>query len=568
MEGGRMIRHSSPISGIDSAGGWVATAGYDNRVVLWDARTRAAVTETRHDHLANQCRFSPSGRLLASSSSDYSARLWSVPDLRLLTVLVDHEDDVETTVFAPDEMRVATTSRDHLVRIFDVDGRLLHAMRGHTADVLSAEWTHGGRQLLTTSDDGTVRRWDTGEGRLLETIDLGDVETDTVAVIDDETVVLGNDAGDLVVLRSGAAPSHHRAHDAGIKRLAVDRENGLLLSCSYDRTVRFWRLAPDGVEHVLTSEVPAEVWMRSCAKLDDTRWVFGTSYAIYDREADSWDLAGVEPIHGINSVALLDDRMITVGDSGRVRADGEVLAELGSCCNFVHGAGGATVAGGQLGTVFDTTGTAVHQHRSPLNCATAYDGADGRTEILVGTYTGEGVRLAVQPNGQVEHLGDVQLHDNAVKGVAAAGDVLFSVCATGAAAFHRLADLALIARVPAAHDRIANGAAALPDGRFASVGRDLTLRLWAPSGEPEAAVSTPHENSIKCVAADPATGLIATGGYHGRVAIYDPRPGTWIANRRPTTAGISSLCPGSAPGAFLASSYDGNVYTVTADQAS
>lgn len=561
-----MIRHTSPISGIDAMNGLVATAGYDNRVLLWDAPSRTAINEARHDHLANQCRFSPSGQLLATSSSDYTARLWMVPELRLVTVLGDHEDDVETTVFSPDETRVATTSRDHRVRIFDLDGRLLHRMEGHSADVLSADWTHGGSQLLTTSDDGTVRRWDTGSGRLLETVDLGDVETDTIAVVDDDTFVLGNDAGELVVLRGAGAPVHHPAHQAGIKRLAMDREAGLLLSCSYDRTVRTWRLTGTDVESVSVSDVPGEVWMRSCARLDTGVWVFGTfgsSYAIFDLDTDRWDLEGVEPTGGVNSVSVVDGHPVTIGDSGRVAAEGAIVSEVGSCCNFVFAAGGTTIAGGQLGSVFDArTGAVLHQHRSPLNCATAYQGADGRTEILVGTYTGEGIRLAVNPDGSLEHRGDVPLHTNAIKGVAAGGDVLFSVCATGAAAFHHLPDLTPIAEVEEAHARIANGAAALPDGTFASVGRDLTLRLWSPAGEQLAAVRTPHPNSIKCVAADPATGLVATGDYHGRVGVYDPASATWVADARPTTAGISSLCAGSEPGTFLASSYDGTVYTV------
>ena len=53
-----MIEHTAPISGVDAYGTMVATAGYDNRVILWDSITRTALAEGRHDHLANQCRFS------------------------------------------------------------------------------------------------------------------------------------------------------------------------------------------------------------------------------------------------------------------------------------------------------------------------------------------------------------------------------------------------------------------------------------------------------------------------------------------------------------------------------
>ena len=39
-----MIRHVSPISGIDAYDDrWVATAGYDNQVILWDARRKTVL---------------------------------------------------------------------------------------------------------------------------------------------------------------------------------------------------------------------------------------------------------------------------------------------------------------------------------------------------------------------------------------------------------------------------------------------------------------------------------------------------------------------------------------------
>ncbi|WCD89839.1 hypothetical protein KPP03845_106263 [Streptomyces xanthophaeus] len=565
-----MIKHTSPISGIDARGDLVVTAGYDNRIILWNALTRTAITEARHDHLANQCRFSSSGRIVVTSSSDYSARLWSVPDLRLISVLTDQKDDVEMTVVSPDETRVATASRDHIARIYDLDGRLIHRLEGHEEDVLSVEWVRGGAELVTTSDDGTVRRWDAAGGALLSTIDLGDVETDTVAVLGVDSFALGNDEGELILI-DPSGTRRHRVHDAGIKRIAYDAEAGLLLSSSYDRTVRLWRLER-GAEpvHLLTSQVPADVWLRSCAKLDDTRWVFGTfgsSYAVFDRADGSWDLSAVTPTPGLNAVTATPTGRFTVGDSGTVRRDEDVVTELGSCCNFITPVAGTVVSGGQLGALYDaTTGALLHQHRSPLNCAAVHTAADGSETLVVGTYTGEALVLRDEGSG-LQLVGEHRIQDNAIKGVAVQGDVLFSVCATGAAKWHALPDLKPVADNAAAHARIANGAAGLPDGRFVSVSRDLTLRIWTAAGEQQAVVTTPHLNSIKCVAVDPHTSLIATGGYHGQVAVYDPGAGEWVCDTRPTPAGISALAPGGAPGRFLASSYDGCVYEITVDTA-
>jgi len=41
------------------------------------------------------------------------------------------------------------------------------------------------------------------------------------------------------------------------------------ITASYDRTIRFWRFSPDGsVKGIHTTGVPADVWMRSCARGD------------------------------------------------------------------------------------------------------------------------------------------------------------------------------------------------------------------------------------------------------------------------------------------------------------
>src|SRR5690242_16443399 len=112
-----MIQHSGPISGIAAyRDKLIATAGYDSQVILWDQASGRALNRVWHDHLANQCSFSADGTRLVTSSSDYTARLWSVPGLRLLSLFNDQDDDVEMSVFHPARDLVATASRDHKLR--------------------------------------------------------------------------------------------------------------------------------------------------------------------------------------------------------------------------------------------------------------------------------------------------------------------------------------------------------------------------------------------------------------------------------------------------------------------
>lgn len=564
-----MIKHRSPISGVDAFGGrLVATAGYDNQVILWDAAQKVSLTRANHDHLVNQCRFSADGKLLVTASSDYTARIWSVPSLQLLAVLGGHDDDVEMAVIDPSQTRVATASRDHCVRIFDLAGRLQHRLVGHTADVISVEWARDGRELVSSSDDGTVRRWSGDTGRLLETIDLGGVETDTVVFDERGALYIGNDEGAIVIIRDGVMHTV-KAHQAGIKRLVFEPARRLLLSASYDRTVKVWAVPAVGELYLMhTADVPACVWLRSAAFAGATKLVFGSfgsSYVGYDLERKAWDLEKVEDTPGINAVRVVDGAVYTIGDAGVLYRDGRPVTRLDSLCNFLGSFHGHIVAGGQMGALFDAvTGAVIHQHWSPLNCCAIFShGAEDR--LIVGAYTGEGLVFRGTADGGIEHVVTVKLHDNAIKGIACNQTHIFSVCATGAATFHASEDLRCDRRIPDAHEKIANGAACLPDGRFVSVSRDRKLRLW--SFDTCQVLSTPHDHSVKCVAVSPVGRLVATGAYDGKVALYDWQRGEWVHCERPTASGISSVAPSETPDEFLASSYDGHVYRVTAPRA-
>ncbi len=556
------MKHTGPISGISTwAETFVATAGYDNLVILWDARSGRALQRACHDHLANQCSFSPDGRLLVSASSDYTARLWDVPSLRLRGSLAGHDDDVEMAVFAPQSDRIATCSRDHTIRIFDLDGRCLHVLTGHTADVISVSWAADGRTLVSSSDDGTVRRWSAETGRQIGTIGVAGVETDTIAVTANGVVFAGDDEGRISIIQAGRT-SAISAHDAGIKRIVWSDAERLLVSLSYDRSVVVWSFDPaEGLRRRNRTALPSIVWPRSCAFLGREKLVFGTfgsRYATWNHADDAWLTDGIEPDISLNTVAVSGGSTYAIGDSGVLLQDGVPSSCLGSLCNFLLPFGPALLTGGQMGQLFEAkSGRLIHQHRSPLNCGATFV-RNGELHAIIGTYTGEGLVLALRGDSAVL-MSEIKLHDNAVKGLAADGRRIFSVCATAAAAFHHIDDFSLDRHVPAAHSRIANGCTCI-EGGFASVGRDLKLRLWL--GDTTEVHETPHANSIKCIAASPDGQTIATGSYGGTIALFDLKKRRWTDFVRPTASGISSLAAnGEMPG-FLASSYDGKLYSV------
>lgn len=563
-----MIEHASPISGIAAyKSDYVATAGYDNFLLLWNHKNKQCIAKAVHDHLANQCSFSPCGKYLVSSSSDYTARLWEVPTLKLLAVFADQQDDVEMTVINPKSKLVATASRDNFVRIYDIEGRLKLRLEGHTADVISVEWLNDRNEIISSSDDGTVKRWSAKTGDLLEDYDLDGVETDSIAISKEGIIYAGNDEGNIIIV-GDSEKKYVKAHKAGIKQLAYNSERQALASLSYDRTLKVWHVTTDGsLELEASANLPQIVWPRSCTFIEDSQIVFGTfgtSYAVYNYKSSTWNLENINPTYGLNAIIPYRDGYLAVGDAGIVFQNSNELIELGSLCNFLTSFGTTVVSGGQSGQVFDVlSGKVLHQHRSPLNCgATFYKNGD--TYLIVGTYTGEGLVFKQDSSGNISFVDEIKLHKNAIKGIACSKDTIFSVCADTSAAFHSVNNFSCLKHVSQAHDKIANGCTFLPDNNlFASISRDLHLRVWKEF-EIEKIV-TPHTHSIKCIASSKKGQYIATASYNGLIAIYCVTYKKWIIVERLTTAGISSVAFDSVKNQLLASSYDGKVYKVSLD---
>ncbi len=475
-----MISHQSPISGVSVyKDKFVATAGYDNKIILWDAAKKESISCGLHDHLVNQCIFSPCGNFLASSSSDYTARIWSIPDMRLKSVLVGHEDDVEGIAFHEIYPLIATTSRDHKIRLFKTSGELVKVYNGHSQDVLSVEWLNH-EEIVTSSDDGTIKFWNIKTADIINDLDMDKVETDTIVVVDSQIIIAGNDDGEIIIFNNGIEIQRIKAHKSGVKRLCYNSAKKLLISSSYDRYFKLWQIQDSKkLTEILAESIPSIIWPRSCAFLGEDRIVFstfGSSYAEYNYLSKSWNLKNIYNTGGINSVISDGKDIYTVGDSGIVQKNGMEIIHLPSLCNFFANCEGLILTGGQSGEIFNAcTGVTLYQHNSPLNCATFFR-RDHKSFVVFGTYTGQGLIFEKVQNEMV-FIASIRLGDNAIKGVAASENYIFSVCAAGSAYFYSIETFQLVKHIQHAHDKIANGCAFLKDDTFVSISRDLTLRL-------------------------------------------------------------------------------------------
>jgi WD40 repeat protein len=105
----------------------LASSHSDQTYRLWEVATGASLgwkvtgpaREPTH-HLSCRIAFSPDGKALASAGPDYTVRLWDVATARELRRFTGHEDSVNALAFSPNGKTLASASDDTTVLLWDV----------------------------------------------------------------------------------------------------------------------------------------------------------------------------------------------------------------------------------------------------------------------------------------------------------------------------------------------------------------------------------------------------------------------------------------------------------------
>ncbi|KAG0605882.1 hypothetical protein M758_9G095200 [Ceratodon purpureus] len=113
------------------------------------------------------CHFSSDGKLLASAGHDKKAVLWNMDTLKLKSSLEEHSLLITDVRFSPNSTRLATSSFDKTVRVWDADNPnySLRTFTGHQTSVMSLDFHPNNEDLLCSCDgDSEIRYWNVNQG--------------------------------------------------------------------------------------------------------------------------------------------------------------------------------------------------------------------------------------------------------------------------------------------------------------------------------------------------------------------------------------------------------------------
>ena len=132
-----------------------------DRVEIWDVRSRRRVKTLRPSPGASSARFSPDGRRLAVADVRGRVQLYSTATWKPVTpVLVGGK--AGWLAFSPDSTTLATGNADGTAHLWDVaSGQALGApLPGLPDSAVVPSFTPGGTHLIAAQDNGRAYRWD------------------------------------------------------------------------------------------------------------------------------------------------------------------------------------------------------------------------------------------------------------------------------------------------------------------------------------------------------------------------------------------------------------------------
>jgi WD40 repeat protein len=433
-----------------------------------------------HAGQINDLAMTPDGKLLISSSTDNTVKLWSMPEGRWLTTLPAHPDNVSDLAVTPDGGMLITACGDAL-RLWSLpEGRLLALMDEHTDAINAIAITPDGRTLISSGDDKTIRFWSLPEGRLLATLEGLNSPTHFLAV-----------APNGKRLVSGGKNSRLRLWSLPERRL-LTRLDGNYAACA---------IAPDS--RAMIAHGSSDIELRS---LEDGRL-----------------LSTVKVGYDVHSLAVSPDgKLLVAASRENVRLwslpEGTLLrtAQPGSYnpLRFAFSADGrmllawAEYDSPRLWSLPDLQLTARLQADSNMRAARFTP--DGR-QLLTGQSSGSLAFWNAQPIAFQSYLFDpvftaskppdktIRAHKEGITALAISpdGKTLASASHDNLTKLWSLPGGQLLATLEG-HKEGVNDIAITPDSKtYITAGNDKTIKLWSAPDTPSAPVAAPSKKSAK-----------------------------------------------------------------------
>ncbi|KAF1810123.1 WD-repeat protein-like protein pop3 [Eremomyces bilateralis CBS 781.70] len=247
----------------------LCTAGYDHTIRFWEALSGICSRTIPHpDSQVNRLCISPDKRYLAAAGH-HTVKLYDIKSSNPAAVLTfeGHTSNVTGVAFHCEGKWMVTSSEDGTVKIWDTRTGSVQRNYVHGVAVNDVVIHPNQGELIGCDRKGSVRIWDLSENKCThQLIPADDTPMSSVTVATDGTLLCaGNNKGWVFVWRmhqSTEAASvtpicRFQAHSTYITRVLLSPDVKHLATCSADHTARIWTVNPEAFKDNALPTPPA-----------------------------------------------------------------------------------------------------------------------------------------------------------------------------------------------------------------------------------------------------------------------------------------------------------------------
>jgi WD40 repeat protein len=231
------------------SGEMVATSTSSGKVHQWcvrDGRHYLVFQSSVFQRQGDWCYaidYSQDGQWLASGGSGRTVELWNLKTGKCWRSLNEHMAGVRTLHFSPDSCLLATAGVDRTIRIWDVNTTdCIQVLIGHEGTVQSIAFAPDGRSIASGAADSTLKIWNLSTGNCLNLVGHT-VDVRTVAYSPDGKTLASAGDDRLIRLWSASTGQSQRIlqeHTNAIYSIAYSPDGKTLASAGDDQVIRLW----------------------------------------------------------------------------------------------------------------------------------------------------------------------------------------------------------------------------------------------------------------------------------------------------------------------------------------
>ncbi len=254
-----------------------------------------------------------------------SQSILTPPSLALANVthaqtLTGHKGTVWTVVISRDGQQLVSGSEDNTIKVWNLKtGHLSQTLAGHSDTVRAIALSADGQTLASGSGDKTLKLWNLQTGKVLNTLTGHSGSVWSIAINGNGHLVSGSEDGKIKLwnIQTGKLQRTLSAHSGRVFSVAISSDRQIIASGGIDKTIKIWNTQTGKLLRTIAGHTDA---VRSVVFSPDGQQLASSSW---DKTIKIWQWQTGEQVRTLKGHTA---RVISVACSG----DGKTLASASS----------------------------------------------------------------------------------------------------------------------------------------------------------------------------------------------------------------------------------------------